>query len=86
MLTKTRLKNLAFSFKRKDDAGFSVDTSVGNKVFNDKLECQYFIFQIPILLYYGSTKEGPQLSLFFLLDLKVPELMVHSGDMDCLWR
>lgn len=77
ILAKTKLKNMSFNFKREDDIVFSVDTSVGKKVFNKKLECHYFIFQIPSLLYYGSTKEGPQLGLFFLLDLKVPELMVH---------
>lgn len=92
ILAKTKLKNMSFNFKREDDIVFSVDTSVGKKVFNKKLECHYFIFQIPSLLYYGSTKEGPQLGLFFLLDLKVPELMVHvvtwaaCGDKERCWN
>lgn len=32
---------------------------------------------MPSLVHYGSTKEGLQPSLFLMLDLKVPELMVH---------
>ena len=77
ILAQKQLRNLASNFKREDDAPFPVDTSVGKKFFNQKLKCQHFIFQIPSLVHYGSTKKGLQPGLFLLLDLKVPELMVH---------
>lgn len=76
ILAQTKARSLTFNFKRKDDAPFSADTSVGKKVFNQTLKCHYIIFQIPTSVNDGNTKEGQQPGLFLLLDLKVPELMV----------
>lgn len=34
ILAQKKARSLTFNFKRKDDAPFSADTSVGKKVFN----------------------------------------------------